>query len=86
MIDARNDQHILSERFESEMTNIFLLQSNIAKRVADQLEAVLSNEEIRQIEKMPTNSPEAYDYYLKARFLVNKANAEQRVDITEKGL
>jgi TolB-like protein/AraC-like DNA-binding protein/lipoprotein NlpI len=86
LIDARNDQHILSERFESEMTNIFLLQSNIAKRVADQLEAVLSNEEIRQIEKMPTNSPEAYDYYLKARFLVNKAIAEQRVDINREGL
>lgn len=34
---------------------------------------------------MPTNSPEAYDYYLKARFLFNKANDEQRVDINMEG-
>jgi len=86
MIDARNDQHILSERFEGDMTSIFLLQNNIAKKVADQLEAVLSNEEIRQIDRMPSTNPEAYDYYLKARFLVNKANDEQRVDINREGL
>ncbi len=86
MIDARNDQHILSERFEGDMTSIFLLQNNIAKKVADQLEAVLSNEEMRQIDRMPSTNPEAYDYYLKARFLVNKANDEQRVDINREGL
>jgi TolB-like protein/AraC-like DNA-binding protein len=86
LIDARNDQHILSEKYESEMTNVFALSSDIAKKIANALETVLSQEEIGQIEKIPTKNPEAYDYYLKARFLVNKANAEQRVDISKGGL
>jgi TolB-like protein/AraC-like DNA-binding protein len=86
LIDARNDQHILSEKFEGDMANHFVLSGDIAKKVADALETVLSIEEIGQIEEIPTRSPEAYDYYLKARFLFNKANDEQRVDIDRDGL
>lgn len=86
LIDARNDQHILSEKVDGQTTNIFELQSEIAKKIAGTLEAALSREVIGQIEKMPTNSPEAYDYYLKARFLVNKANDAQRFDISREGL
>ncbi|MGB8491129.1 MAG: hypothetical protein WCE64_08720, partial [Bacteroidales bacterium] len=80
------DQHILSEKYEGNMTNIFELQSDIAKQVSNTLEAALSREEIGQLERMPTNSPQAYDYYLKARFLVNKANDAQRFDISREGL
>jgi TolB-like protein/AraC-like DNA-binding protein len=86
LIDARNDQHILSEKYEGEMSDIFDLQSDIAKKVATVLETVLTREEIGQIKKMPTNSPEAYNSYLKARFLFNKANDVQRVDISSEGL
>jgi TolB-like protein/AraC-like DNA-binding protein len=86
LIDARNDQHLLSEKYEDDMTNIFDLQSDIAKKIANVLETVLTNAEIGKIESKPTQSFEAYDYYLKARFLVNKANDEQRVDINKQGL
>ena len=86
LIDARNDQHILSEKYEGEMSDIFDLQSDIAEKVATVLETVLTNKEIGQIKKMPTNNPEAYNSYLKARFLFNKANDVQRVDISPEGL
>ncbi len=86
LIDARNDQHILSEKYEDDMTNIFELQSDIAKKIANVLETVLTNAEIGKIESKPTQSFEAYDNFLKARFLVNKANDEQRVDINKQGL
>ncbi len=86
LIDARNDQHILSEKYEDDMINIFELQSEIAKKIANVLETVLTNEEIGKIESKPTQSFEAYDNFLKARFLVNKANDEQRVDINKQGL
>ena len=86
LIDARNDQHILSEKYEEDMTNIFELQSDIAKEIANALETVLTPEVIKRIEKMPTRSPEAYDNYLKARFLVNKTIDAQRVDISREGL
>ncbi len=86
LIDARNDKHILSEKFEGDIANQLVLSADIAKKVADALEAVLSSEEIGQIEKLPTRSPEAYDNYLRGRFLFNKANDEQRVDIDREGL
>ena len=57
LIDARNDQHILSEKYEGEMSDIFDLQSDIAKKIATVLETALTREEIGQIKKMPTNSP-----------------------------
>lgn len=86
LIDARNDKHILSEKFEGDMADQLVLSGEIAKKVAYALETVLSNDAIGHIEKIPTRNPEAYDYYLKARFLFNRANDEQRVDIDREGL
>ena len=86
LIDAYNDQHLWSGNFDRELTDIIGIQSNIARQVALKLNAVLTDNEIRKIAKIPTKSPEAYDYYLKARFLVNKANDVQRLDISREGL
>ena len=86
LIDARKDQHIYSEEFERKWTDIFAIQSDIAKQIANELDAILSDEEIMKLKKMPTKSPEAYDYYLKGRFLFNKAIDEHRIDIGKEGL
>ena len=86
LIDARNDQHILSEKYEGEMTGLFAFQSTIAKNIADKLNAAISRDEIGHIDKMPTSSTDAYDYYLKARFLLHQANDIQRFDISREGL
>jgi len=48
LIDARDDQHMLSEEYEGKMTNIFAFQSDIAKKVANALKTVISSKEIRQ--------------------------------------
>ncbi|MBN2665558.1 MAG: helix-turn-helix domain-containing protein [Bacteroidales bacterium] len=86
LINARDDQHMFSEEYEGEMTNLFAYQSDIAKRVADELKAVIPGETIRQIEKIPTSNPEAYDNYLKGRFLLHKTNDQQRFDVSKEGL
>ena len=86
LIDARNDQHMLSEKYEGEMENVFDFQSDIAAKVADALQAAISRREKGHIEERPTASTEAYDNYLKARFLNHKANDEQRFDINKDGL
>ena len=86
LIDVRDDQHLISQKYEGEMTNIFAFQSDIAKKVAVALEAVLSGPEIGHIEKIVTKNPEAYDNYLKARFLLHKSNDVQRLDISKQGL
>jgi TolB-like protein/AraC-like DNA-binding protein/Tfp pilus assembly protein PilF len=86
LIDAYNDQHLWSGNFDRELTDIIGIQSNIARQVALKLNTVLTDNEIRKIAKIPTRSHEAYDYYLRGRFLLNKAYTEQRSDIDKEGL
>jgi TolB-like protein/AraC-like DNA-binding protein len=86
LIDARNDQHLLSEKYEGEMENVFDFQSDIAGKVAGALQTVISPGEKGHIEQRPTASHEAYDNYLKGRFLLHKANDDQRFDISKDGL
>jgi TolB-like protein/AraC-like DNA-binding protein len=72
LIDARRDQHILSKKYDRDLTDIFAIQSDIAKNIARELAAALSEKEAEQIEKVYTKNPEAYDLYLMGRFFWNK--------------
>ncbi len=86
LIDAVNDYHLWSESFDRELTNIFDIQNDVAFQVARSLNALLSEKEISEIEKTATRSPEAYDSYLRARFLLHKANSMQRADFERAGV
>ena len=68
LVDARRDLHLWSEKYDCDMADIFLIQSRIAKQIADELQTVLSTAEIERINKVPTMNTEAYNYYLKGRF------------------
>ena len=76
LIDASHDQQIWFEKFENELFNIFVIQSNIAQKVAHELGVVLSLKETARIEKISTRNPEAYDRYLMGRFYWNKRTSE----------
>lgn len=71
LIDARNDRQIWSQKYDRKLDDIFFIQSSIAKQIADELQAVLTSNEIRQIEKIPTKNIEAYNLYLKGRSFSN---------------
>ena len=86
LIDADSDQHLWSHNFDRDLNDIMGIQGEIALQVANKLNAVLSNNEIREIGKTLTQNPEAYDNYMRGRFLLNKANNEQRTDISKEGL
>jgi TolB-like protein/AraC-like DNA-binding protein len=86
LIDARRDQHLWSAYFDRDLNDIISVQGNISMQIALKLNAVIPEKKIRQIAEIPTKDPKAYDYYLKARFLFNKANDEQRVDLNKEGL
>lgn len=66
--DAEKDRLIWSGIFNQELRDILSLQSEIAKQIAEELEIVLSPEEKKQIEKIYTESVEAYNLYLEGRF------------------
>jgi len=75
-IDAKNDRHLWSEHYDRQLTDIFAIQSDIAKNVANELQFILSPEEKQLIGKIPTKNTEAYNSYLMGRFHWNKRTPE----------
>jgi adenylate cyclase len=67
LVDARNYNTIWADSYDRDLTDIFAIQSEIAKTVASRLRAHLSPEERKDIEEKPTNNLEAYDLYLQAK-------------------
>src|SRR6266446_1376240 len=70
LIDARNDTHVWAEKYDRELADIFAIQSEIAQKIADQLQAKLSPKEKAAIEERPTKDLAAYDLYLRAKELI----------------
>ena len=64
LIRAANDSHLWAETFDRKLTDIFSVESEVAKAIADQLRAKLTGQEEQVIAARPTNNPEAYDAYL----------------------
>src|SRR5262249_28324543 len=65
LIQAANDWHVWADTFDRKLTDIFSVESDVAKAVADQLRAKLTGQEERVIAAKPTDNPEAYDAYLR---------------------
>jgi TolB-like protein/Flp pilus assembly protein TadD len=68
LIDSKADKQLWSNDYTSEMNQLVSLQSEIAKEIATELKAELTPEEIKKIEKKPTENPEAYNYYLQGNY------------------
>src|SRR6184192_1179802 len=65
LIKAANDSHIWADSFDRKLTDIFSVESEIAKAVADQLNASLTGREEQAVNAKPTDNPDAYDAYLR---------------------
>ncbi len=65
LIKAANDSHLWADTFDRKLTDIFSVESEVAKAIADQLRAHLSGREEQVITAKPTDNPEAYDAYLR---------------------
>jgi TolB-like protein/Tfp pilus assembly protein PilF/class 3 adenylate cyclase len=65
LINATTDSHIWADTFDRKLTDIFSVESEVAKAVADQLRAKLTGHEEQEIAAKPTDNPEAYDAYLR---------------------
>jgi non-specific serine/threonine protein kinase len=65
LIRAANDSHLWAETYDRKLTDIFNVESDVAKAIADQLRAKLTGQEEEVISARPTNNPQAYDAYLR---------------------
>src|SRR6185437_8312654 len=65
LIKAANDSHLWADTFDRKLTDIFSVESEVSKAIADQLRAKLTGQEEQVIAAKPTKNPEAYDAYLR---------------------
>ena len=72
LIKAATSSHVWADTFDSKLTDIFAVETEIAKTIADTLQAKLTGSEERAIAAKPTENPEAHELYLKGRFFWNK--------------
>ncbi len=70
LIDARNDAHLWAQTYDRDLADVFAIQSEIAKAIADQLQAKLSPAEKNAIEQRPTSDLTAFDQYSRAKTLM----------------
>src|SRR5207248_3468574 len=69
-IDARTDRHLWAQTYDRDLSDVFAIQSEIAKTIADQLQAKLSPAEKNAIERSPTGDITAFDLYSRAKNLI----------------
>src|SRR4051794_4758439 len=93
LINARTDAHLWADTFDREITDLFVLQSELAERIANALRANLSPEEKASMQMHPTADLDAYDLYLRARDLFRwsgagdpRQNGEQALRLLEEAL
>jgi tetratricopeptide (TPR) repeat protein len=65
LIKAATDSHVWADTFDRKLTDIFFVESEVAKAIAEQLRAHLTGREEQAIAAKPTDNPEAYDAYLR---------------------
>jgi TolB-like protein/Flp pilus assembly protein TadD len=76
LINALNDAHLWSDIYDRKLTDIFAVESDIAKTIADTLQAKLTGEEKQMISGRPTSDTAAYELYLKGRSLWGKRGGD----------
>jgi serine/threonine protein kinase/Tfp pilus assembly protein PilF len=65
LVNAQTDSHLWAETYDRKLTDIFGVESEIAKGIAESLQAKLTGREEQALTVKPTNNPEAYDAYLR---------------------
>jgi TolB-like protein len=69
LINAENDEHIWAQEYDRDVTDMFAIQTDLAQKIADELQAKLSPTEKAQLMRKPTENAEAYLAYVQARNL-----------------
>jgi tetratricopeptide (TPR) repeat protein len=76
LIDGRNDRQIWSKQYERQITDIFALQTEVARNIASEVQASITPEEERNISRIPTENLVAYDHYLKGLDFLGEQSGE----------
>ncbi|MDN5215076.1 helix-turn-helix domain-containing protein [Fulvivirgaceae bacterium BMA12] len=89
LIEASSDKHIWAEQYSRKIVDVFALQNEVAKKIADAIEVIVTPAELEQIEKKPTENLLAYDLYLQALdpfFSRTKEGLEKAIPLFEQAI
>jgi serine/threonine protein kinase/tetratricopeptide (TPR) repeat protein len=75
LLDARTDRHLWAQTYDRDLADVFAIQSEIAQKIADQLQAKLSPREKSAMNGRPTSDMVAYDLYVRAKQLIADSDA-----------
>jgi TolB-like protein/Tfp pilus assembly protein PilF len=73
LIDARSDAHLWAQTYDRDLADVFAIQSEVAKAIADQLQAKILPAEKQTLATQPTKDIAAYDLYLRGAELIDRA-------------
>ncbi len=73
LINARTDEHVWAKSYDRDLTDIFSIQASLSQEIASALQAAITPQAQKFIERRPTENPVAYDDYLKGRDIRNRA-------------
>ena len=76
LINAKNDSHLWADKFDRKLADIFAVESEIATKIADTLQAKLTGSVQQAISSRPTENNEAHQLYLRGRYFVGKRGPE----------
>jgi len=83
LINAENDSHVWTDRYDRKLTDIFAVETEIATKIAAALQAKLTGAEQQALSSRPTENPEAHQFYLKGRYYWNRRGEEGLKKATE---
>ena len=86
LVNAQTDSHLWAETYDRKLTDIFGVESEIAKRIAESLQAKLTRSEEQALAAKPTNNPEAYDAYLRGLAFEARYYSSYSPDLIRKAL
>jgi len=68
LIDAKTEEHLWAESYDRPYTDIFTIQSDVAQKIASALQIKLAKEELAEIQTIPTDNMEAWEYFQKGKY------------------
>ena len=83
LVDARTDRHLWGQTYDRDLADAFAIQSEIARTIADQLQAKLSPIEEKAIERPPTSDTTAFDLYTRAKNILLLAGDRPKAELLE---
>ena len=89
LIEAASDSHLWSETYDREIKDVFAIQDDIARSIADALQVALGPKERRALQNVATSNASAYDFYLKGRkyfYLMNRRDFLHAVRMYEQAI